>query len=153
MLDDYTHVDLYELETSTMILITKRAIHDYQTAKATVLQQLTTPTSAKHKHQLWKLLIHMDQLLLHFMPDPKQSKREEDRSTEQKVRERLALFWAGHWPLLITEAQASPRAAAGMWTEDRLAQRVQDLTDAGEIGSDHVIDGPRHLRIRTRPHR
>ena len=76
----------------------------------------------------------MDQLLLHFMPDPKQTKREEDRPTEQKVRERLTLFWAGQWPLLITEAEAAPRTAAGMWTDDRLAKRVQDLTDAGEIG-------------------
>ena len=122
------------MENSTMVLVPKRAIHNYHTAKATVLQALANSNMQRDTHRLWKLLLHMDQMLLHFTPNPKITKEEQDKTTEQRVMERLELFWQGQWPMLINEATPEKRDAAPPWDDERLAKRAQDLTDVGEIG-------------------
>ena len=72
--DSVTHDDLYESPNTTWTHIPRPLLSAYHEAKAAVINELAKPEhhdpNNPNTARLWKLLIHMDQLLLHTNKRP-----------------------------------------------------------------------------------
>ena len=138
--DSVTHDDLYESPNTTWTHIPRPLLSAYHEAKAAVINELAKPEhhdpNNPNTARLWKLLIHMDQLLLHTNKRPNTRHTTTDATASQTatLAQRLFLFWNGSWGTLLTEPEPSETPHALPPDDTKLAQRVETLTQQGEVG-------------------
>ena len=134
--DSVSHDDLFESPNNTWTQIPRPLRSAYHEAKATVINELARPEhhdpNNPNTTRLWILLIHMDQLLLHTNKRP--HGHNETASQTTTLAQRLFLFWNGSWDTLLTEPEPSETSHALPPDNTKFAQRVETLTQQGEVG-------------------
>ena len=100
-------------------------------AREEVARRLLMARGTSDESAYWRLFFAFDRLLFGNLRDRQDG---DHQPVKIRVRERLDLFWGGHWAVLAAESQNLPHDDAARAIGDATtAQRIRTLMEKGEI--------------------